>query len=127
MHRKRSENGLICPRHISHGHRAMRAPCEAVVRYMLPSIRSVLANHLYREYGLSQLKIARILGVSQSTISRYVNRERGLYASALLKIPGLKDMLDKTAKELIEGKSPEKPICSLCRYIRETAPEWPRG
>jgi len=106
---------------------ALRAPCEDAVRYVLPSIRSVLANYLYREKGLSQLEIAKILGVSQSTVSRYVNRERGLYAAILLEIPGLKSLLEKTAKALLENKATSRLMCELCDYIRSKAPEWPKG
>jgi len=104
----------------------MRAPCEYAVKYILPSIRSVLANHLYKEYGLSQLEIARLLGVSQSTVSRYVNRERGLYASAILEIPGLREKLDETVKAVLKNGCREEAICSLCKYVREIAPGWPR-
>jgi len=111
---------------------SLRAPCETAVKYILPSVRSIVANHLYKRHGFSQLEIARLMGVSQSTVSRYVNNERGLYAQAVEKIPGLEQKLEEITRYITNGvareqenREQEKPlICILCEYIRQKSPDF---
>lgn len=106
---------------------SLRAPCETAVKYILPSVRSIVANHLYKRHGFSQLEIARLMGVSQSTVSRYVNNERGLYAQAIEKIPDLEQKLEEITRYITNGvaRKQEKPlICILCKYIRQKSPDF---
>ena len=48
-------------------------PQELVARYLIPGIRALVA-HALREQGLGQERIARLLGVSQPLVSRYLRR-----------------------------------------------------
>jgi len=50
-------------------------PHELLAKYVMPALR-VLVAHRLREYGLGQEKIARMLGVSQPLISRYLREGR---------------------------------------------------
>ena len=51
----------------------IRLPCELINRYLLPKLRSELARTLVNEYGLSQLRVASILNVSQPAVHSYLN------------------------------------------------------
>ncbi|ABM80000.1 putative transcriptional regulator - conserved protein [Hyperthermus butylicus DSM 5456] len=48
-------------------------PHELVARYLIPGIRALVA-HALRRQGLGQERIARLLGVSQPLVSRYLRR-----------------------------------------------------
>ncbi len=100
--------------------RKMRAPCEIMSKYVLPSVRSIIVNYLYEEVGLSQLEIARKLKISQSTVSRYVNNERGLYKEIISSIPGFSDIMEVIKKEIMkkEGQR-ENILCITCEFLRE--------
>jgi len=47
---------------------------EFVADNVLPVIRSLVAKKLL-ESGYSQLRIARVLGITQPAVNRYVNRD----------------------------------------------------
>jgi len=98
----------------------MRAPCEVMSKYVLPSVRSLIVNYLYEKVGLSQLEIARKLNISQSTVSRYVNNERGLYKEIISSIPGFTEIMEKIKNEVMkEEGSSENLLCITCEYLRK--------
>ncbi|MFB6291944.1 MAG: transcriptional regulator [Candidatus Nanohaloarchaea archaeon] len=49
---------------------------EVIVGDILPAIRSVMADGLQRNYGLTQEDIASKLEVTQPAVSQYMNDER---------------------------------------------------
>lgn len=100
----------------------MQAPCETMGKRILPSVRSAIVSYMYKDLGLTQLKIAKILGVSQSSISRYLNNQRGTWRA--YSVPGLEDKVKEIAKLLVEGKIDRREVlCEVCRYIRSNYPE----
>lgn len=50
-------------------------PHELAARYIVPPMKALVA-HVLREKGLGQERIARLLGVSQPMVSRYLRRKR---------------------------------------------------
>jgi predicted transcriptional regulator len=54
----------------------MKLPCELVVWYVLPSIRSELAKELVK-LGLSQKEVSERLGITQAAVSQYLKEKRG--------------------------------------------------
>ncbi len=48
-------------------------------KYVYPALRRRLVEILYREEKMSQMEIARLLGITQSAVSRYVEGTRGTY------------------------------------------------
>ncbi|MEM4721052.1 MAG: helix-turn-helix domain-containing protein [Candidatus Methanomethylicaceae archaeon] len=97
----------------------MKAPCEYISRYFLPTIRSILAKKLVEEYGYTQTAAAKKLGLSQSAMSRYLSMERGVKK----KIPNeLLEVINATAKRLAESSiSTEESsllLCSICSKYR---------
>jgi hypothetical protein len=79
-------------------------PFELAYRYVFPSIRRHLVEILYREYNLNQLKIAESLGLTQSAISRYVDRVRGT-AFDVTKYNDLNRELRDLAVKIVNGKT----------------------
>ncbi len=54
----------------------MKLPCELVVWYVLPCIRSELAKELVK-LGLSQKEVSKRLGITPAAVSQYVREKRG--------------------------------------------------
>ncbi|MGQ9759176.1 MAG: transcriptional regulator [Candidatus Methanomethylicaceae archaeon] len=97
----------------------MRAPCEHLSRYLLPSIRSILAKKLVEEYGYTQTAAAKKLGLSQSAMSRYLSMERG----AKKNLPEeLLNFISTVAERLAEPSTPSEEfpllLCSICSKYR---------
>ncbi|RLE97347.1 MAG: hypothetical protein DRJ57_04555 [Thermoprotei archaeon] len=95
----------------------LKAPCERLARYVLPALRGALISYMYNRRRMGQLEIARLTGVSQSAVSRYVNRERGLYRAILTQVPGVREVLEDAAARLERGE--DVSLCSLCRVLKE--------
>jgi predicted transcriptional regulator len=51
--------------------------CEKVAFEILPALRAEVAKILKEKYNLSQNEIAEILGISQASVSYYLNGLRG--------------------------------------------------
>lgn len=95
----------------------MKPPCEIVSRYVLPAIRALIARRLIEQYGYTQLDTAKILGMTQSAMSRYIALERGGKIKVTKKINKL---INDIAKNIVKGNlSQEKLIKKLC-YTCET-------
>ena len=93
--------------------------CEVSVRIVLPAIRRELAKILHKEFGLSQTKIAKILGVSQSAISHYLKDLRGKTLE-LRKYEDIMNEIREFAKLLVKGadlKTQVKYYCKICSMI----------
>lgn len=95
----------------------LRAPCEELVRYVLPALRGALVTFMYAERRMKQVDIAKLVGISQSAVSRYIKMERGLYRRMIDEVPGIKALLEGAAVKLERGE--QLSVCSLCRAMRE--------
>ncbi|RAP44885.1 MAG: transcriptional regulator [Methanosphaera sp. rholeuAM6] len=54
----------------------MKPPCEIVVWYVIPSIRSKLAKELLN-LGMKQKDISQLLDITQPAVSQYISDKRG--------------------------------------------------
>lgn len=97
-------------------------PCELVVKTIIPCIRAVVARELVLNYGLTQVKVAKILGVTQGAVSQYVRGYRGSSVD-LEKIPEIKRLLDKLvdglAKESLSEEEAMRLVCDICDTARK--------
>jgi hypothetical protein len=94
----------------------MKAPCENVVWYALPAIRSELAKELAK--AMSQKEISEILGITQAAVSQYVSNKRGsrieLHDDVKAAIADLADdITGGSADDLMRG------MCEICKKIQE--------
>ncbi len=55
----------------------MLTPCEVAVKTVSPAIRALLAQTLFDKHNLNETQVAKILGVSQSAVSKYQKKVRG--------------------------------------------------
>ena len=97
-------------------------PCEDVSRRILPVFRALMARKLVGRYGLTQVKAASLLGVSQPSINHYLTSKRGRLESLreMEELERLTDELaEKVAKGLIDREAIIEGFCKLCRRMRE--------
>ncbi len=74
----------------------MKLPCELVVWYVLPSIRSELAKELVK-LGLPQKEVSESLGITQAAVSQYVKEKRGKTMKFKEEV---KEMIRELAKDM---------------------------
>jgi len=97
-------------------------PCEVGVKTVLPAVKAIMARQIMQKHGLNEQETAKLLGLSQSAVSRYSSKERG----NLISIEGSNDILaliEQMVTNLI--KEPDnktemlKLFCQTCQSIRE--------
>ncbi|MBA7504208.1 hypothetical protein ES706_02835 [subsurface metagenome] len=98
----------------------MRPPCEVVVKEVLPAIRAMLVKELVERHRLSQVEVARKLGITQPAVSQYLRMLRGAgRGSALFK--NIKKHVRELADDIARGKLKRKQIieryCMICRSM----------
>jgi predicted transcriptional regulator len=99
----------------------MLIPCEVAVRSLVPAIRSAIARELTQTYGLKQKDVARLLGVTQTAVSKYTRHVRGI----VLKVEDIEE-IQPTLKEIVvslaNGRMSKYELvakfCVACEIIR---------
>lgn len=102
-------------------------PCEAVTNYLLPLVRRLLAQELVNRHGMSQVRTAKILGVTQPAISNYLSTELRLRRSPLEDgLEEVREMVKALAQDLLNGRLTQfelmNRICGLCVRMRSGGP-----
>jgi predicted transcriptional regulator len=98
----------------------MSVPCEVALKCVLPVIRAMIARELMDKYGLKQVEVAKLLGVSQPAISLYCRSIRGR-AIDLENDSEIKRLVTDTAELLVNNLSRRDLIvayCEMCKLIR---------
>ena len=101
----------------------MIVPCEIAVKSVIPAVKALIAIQLVEKNGLKQEKVAEILGISQSAVSKYTRKVRG----CAIKIDGIEEIepLIKKMVGLLENENYQrreflKTFCQTCITIRKT-------
>lgn len=96
----------------------MRPPCEIVVWYVIPTIRSELAKELL-SLGMKQKQISELLDITQPAVSQYISDKRG---HGIKFEPQVQKIIHDFAKDLIEEKASQMDIipkmCEICKKIK---------
>lgn len=96
----------------------MKPPCEIVVWYVIPSIRSKLAKELLN-LGMKQKEISQLLEITQPAVSQYISDKRGHEIDFE---PDVEEYIKNMAKEMTTGEL--QPIdlipkfCHVCKTIK---------
>jgi len=101
----------------------MKPPCESIVPAVLPALRALVAKELVEQFSLSQVEVARRLGITQAAVSQYLSQKRGnQLLHRLESVPEVKSGVLKVAANL--GTESTPPVdamlvfCSLCEVLR---------
>ena len=96
----------------------MKPPCEIVVWYVIPSIRSKLAKELLN-LGMKQKDISKLLDITQPAVSQYISDKRGHEIDF---DPVVEQYIKDMAKDMTTGDL--QPIdliprfCHICKTIK---------
>jgi len=97
-------------------------PCEVGVKTVLPAVKAIMARQIMEKHGFNEQETAKLLGLSQSAVSRYLSKERG----NLITIESSNDILaliDQMVTNLIKEPNNKvemfKLFCQTCQSIRE--------
>lgn len=96
---------------------SMKTPCELMLWYVLPAIRKELARQLIKDYGLSQVEVARKLGITDSAISQYLSAKRAKIQFTNKK---LKVEIKISAGRIFKGNQLTviKETCRICALLK---------
>ena len=96
----------------------MKPPCEMVVWYIIPAIRSELAKDLLK-LGMKQKKISELMDITQPAVSQYLTDKRG---SGIEFNDDVKALIQDFANDLNEGTATKLDIiprtCYICKRIK---------
>ncbi|MEM3700010.1 MAG: helix-turn-helix domain-containing protein [Candidatus Bathyarchaeia archaeon] len=100
----------------------MIIPCEIAVKSVIPAVKALIAIQLVEKHGLKQEKVAEILGISQSAVSKYARKVRG-YAIKIDSIEEVEPLIEKMVNFLENGNYQRteflKVFCQTCMVIRK--------
>lgn len=101
----------------------MLLPCEVGVQTVLPAIRALMARTIVEKHGMKEKQVAKLLGLSQSAISRYTTKDRG-NTITIENVPEVQTLIDKMIQLLLHGKPNQTTeilelLCQTCKVIRE--------
>jgi predicted transcriptional regulator len=92
------------------------------VKSVIPAIKALMAKELVDGHGLKQDKVAEILGVSQSAVSKYSRKVRGY----VVRIDGpqeVRSLIDSMVVLLLNGGHQRMEFlqlfCQTCVVVRE--------
>lgn len=95
----------------------MKPPCEIVVWYVIPAIRSELAKELLK-LGMKQKDVSELMDITQPAVSQYITDKRG--SGIKLQEP-VREMVKQFALELSTGESTKADLiprtCAICRNV----------
>lgn len=101
----------------------MKPFCEIIVSDILPAVRALITKELIQNYGFSQIKVAKILGITQPAISQYRKELRGSNVKPLQSNKRIISIIKKTSAEIAsEHMGPtqlHKNLCEICKEIRK--------
>jgi len=99
----------------------MILPEELASKSVIPAIRALVVKRLVEEHGMTQQEAAKLLGVTQPAVSKYLHEKRG----AAIKLNGIKEIDEATGAiaELVSSqKVPQIEVMSkieaACDYVR---------
>ncbi len=103
----------------------MLFPCEIVVKKILPALKAQIVKELHEDYKLKQQEIAKILGITQPSVSLYLSGERGGFDDIIKddkareEIKKLDEISEKIAKEKISEREIMESLCDICNKLRQ--------
>lgn len=96
----------------------MKPPCEIVVWYVIPAIRSELAKELLN-LGMKQKDVSELMDITQPAVSQYITDKRG---SGIKLDDDVKGMIRSFAEELSTGESTKADLipktCAICKNVK---------
>ena len=97
-------------------------PEELAVKSALPAIRASIAKTLMTKYGLTQMRVAELLGVTQTAISYYISNKRGSAAQESIQADEIKKTVIEISSMLVQKEIDRRAVATklteALRYIK---------
>ena len=98
----------------------MKTPCEFSMWYIVPYIRSHIAQSMIHDLGMKQAHAARKLGVTDAAVSQYLSGKR---ARTVEDEDWLLEEIRMSTKIIFDSDDEEdisQEICRVCRLIQNS-------
>ncbi len=96
----------------------VKPPCEIVVWYVIPAIRSELAKELLN-LGMKQKDVSELMDITQPAVSQYITDKRG---SGIRLDEDVRTMIKDFARQLSEGEATKADLiprtCIICKNVK---------
>jgi predicted transcriptional regulator len=100
----------------------MILPEELASKSVIPALRALIVKRLVEDHGMTQQEAAKLLGVTQPAVSKYLHEKRG----TAIKLTGIRE-IDQATTEIAEMVSTQKTkpievmskIEEACEYVRK--------
>ncbi|MBP3791938.1 MAG: transcriptional regulator [Methanobrevibacter sp.] len=96
----------------------MKPPCEIVVWYVIPAIRSELAKELLN-LGMKQKDVSELMDITQPAVSQYITDKRG---SGIKLDDSVRAEIHEFARQLAEGEATKADLiprtCAICKNVK---------
>jgi predicted transcriptional regulator len=99
----------------------MILPEELASKSVIPAIRALIVKRLVEDHGMTQQQAAKLLGVTQPAVSKYLHQKRG----AAIRLGGIREVEEATtdiAKMVCSRKVKPMDVMSrieeACDYVR---------
>ncbi|MCW1301488.1 MAG: helix-turn-helix domain-containing protein [Candidatus Nanoarchaeia archaeon] len=96
----------------------MPIPCQITIKYFIPAIRARVAKILVKEYNMTQMEIASLLGISQAAVSKYLSGKYGNVVKQLERENIIQHVATSLVRRLIHrrrGNVFDEELCKCCR------------
>jgi predicted transcriptional regulator len=99
----------------------MILPEELASKSVIPAIRALVVRRLVEDHGMTQQQAAKLLGVTQPAVSKYLHQKRG----AAIRLTGIRE-IDRATGDIAEMVSSRKvkplevmsKIEAACDYVK---------
>ena len=112
-----------CPDGRGQARETMIAPCENAAKAYLPAMKCAIALELYNSHGIKQERIARMLGITQAQVSKYLSHRISKEVEETLSNRALARDAAAIAKKMAGGKASageiSRLVCKRCADILE--------
>jgi len=91
-------------------------PDEIASKSVIPAIRAMVVRRLVARHGMTQEQAARLLGITQPAVSKYMHNKRGI----AIKLEGIADVdkaANKIAALLVSGKAGQVQVMSRLNEV----------
>lgn len=99
----------------------MIIPCEVAVKTVSPAIRALLAKTLLEKHDLKETKVAELLGITQSAVSKYSRNVRGTTIT-IENIVEVQSIISQMVTILLIQPTQQtelmKLFCQACKIVR---------
>jgi predicted transcriptional regulator len=99
----------------------MILPEELTSKSVIPAIRALIVKRLVEEHGMTQQEAAKVLGVTQPAVSKYLHQKRG----AAIRLTGIKeidratgDIADMVSSRKVKAVDVMSKIEAACDYVK---------